>query len=128
MSGPSEKGKAVPGLAFAGGNLFRFPGAMVVSANITPDSETGLGTWSERGFLERFYQYRDYVKDGSPSVGPEGFTVMPWLNFSQLEPGDLKAIYAFLRTVKPIYNPVDTHPTITEPVSRETGKSAWSKS
>jgi mono/diheme cytochrome c family protein len=106
----AEKGQPVPGMAFAGGNVFRFPGTTVVTANITPDPETGLGTWSEQEFLNRFYQYRDYVRLGPPSVGPEGFTLMPWLNFSQLAPEDLKAIYAYLRTVKPVYNPVDTHP------------------
>ena len=35
---------------------------------------------------------------------------MPWLNFAQLEPEDLKAIYAFLRTQKPVYHVVDSHP------------------
>jgi len=35
---------------------------------------------------------------------------MPWLNFAQLEPEDLKAIYAFLRTQKSVYHVVDSHP------------------
>ena len=35
---------------------------------------------------------------------------MPWLNFAQIEPRDLKAVYAFLRTRQPIYHPVDSHP------------------
>jgi hypothetical protein len=34
---------------------------------------------------------------------------MPWLNFAQPEPNDLKAIYAFLRTQQPIYHVVDSH-------------------
>lgn len=120
----AEKGRPVKGMAFAGGNVIRFPGATVVTANITPDSESGLGTWSEQEFLDRFYQYRDYVTHGAPSVGPEGFTLMPWLNYSQLAPEDLKAIYTFLRTVKPVYHPVDTHPSIAEPVTGTIGTSA----
>jgi hypothetical protein len=35
---------------------------------------------------------------------------MPWLGLSQLPPEDLSAIYAFLRTVKPVHNAVETHP------------------
>ena len=35
---------------------------------------------------------------------------MPWLNFSQLPPEDLKAIFAYLRTRVPVYHPVETHP------------------
>jgi hypothetical protein len=107
---PAKRGKPLQGLTLAGGQAFRFPGAVVVSANITPDPQTGIGRWSEQNFLDRFYQYKEYAEKGSPQVGPESFTVMPWLNFAQLEPEDLKAIYAFLRAQQPIYHVVDSHP------------------
>ena len=107
---PAKQGKPIRSLTLAGGQEFRFPGAVVVSANITPDLETGIGRWSEQDFLERFYQYKEYAEKGSPQVGPESFTLMPWLNFAQLKPEDLKAIYAFLRTQQPIYHVVDSHP------------------
>ena len=107
---PARQGKPLQGMTLAGGQEFRFPGAVVVSANITPDLQTGIGRWSEQNFLDRFYQYKEYAEKGSPCVGPESFTVMPWLNFAQLEPEDLKAIYAFLRTQQPIYHVVDSHP------------------
>ena len=35
---------------------------------------------------------------------------MPWLGLSQWLPEDLGAVYAWLRTVKPVHNAVDTHP------------------
>jgi hypothetical protein len=107
---PAKQGKPLQGLTLAGGQEFRFPGAVVVSANITPDPQTGIGRWSEQYFLDRFYQYKEYAEKGSPRVGPESFTVMPWLNFAQLEPEDLKAIYAFLRAQQSIYHVVDSHP------------------
>jgi hypothetical protein len=97
-------------MTLAGGQEFRFPGVVVVSANITPDPQTGIGRWSEQNFLDRIYQYKEYAEKGSQQVGPESFTIMPWLNFAQLEPDDLKAIYAFLRTQQPIYHAVDSHP------------------
>jgi hypothetical protein len=65
--------KPVQGMTLAGGQEFRFPGAVVVSANITPDLETGIGSWSEQDFLDRFYQYKEYAEKGSPQVGPESF-------------------------------------------------------
>ena len=107
---PAKNGKPLKGMTLAGGEEFRFPGMVVVSANITPDLETGIGRWSEQDFLDRFYQYREYAEKGSPQVGPESFTLMPWLNFSQLPPEDLKAIYAFLRTQPAVYHVVDSHP------------------
>jgi mono/diheme cytochrome c family protein len=106
----AKNGKPLKGLTLAGGEEFRFPGRVVVSANITPDPQTGIGRWSEQDFLDRFYQYKEYVEQGSPAVGPESFTLMPWLNFAQLEPDDLKAIYAFLRTQPAVYHVVDSHP------------------
>jgi mono/diheme cytochrome c family protein len=107
---PSEKGKPKPGRIFAGGERFAFPGVVVVSANITPDLQTGIGRWSEQDFVEKFQSYREYAENGSPKVGPENFTIMPWLDFSQLETNDLRAIYSFLRTRKPVYHAVDSHP------------------
>jgi hypothetical protein len=43
-----NRGQPLPGMAFAGGNQFRDPdnGYRVRSANITPDADTGIGTWT----------------------------------------------------------------------------------
>ncbi len=111
----SEKGKPKPGRTLAGGERFAFPGVVVVSANITPDPQTGIGRWSEQDFVDKFESYREYAEKGSPRVGPESFTIMPWLDFSQLEVNDLRAIYSFLRTQKPIYHAVDSHPGFEKP-------------
>lgn len=114
----SENGAPKPGVAFAGGHRFAFPGALVVSANITPDPQTGIGRWKEADFVEKFVQYREYALKGSPAAGPENFTLMPWLEFSQLDPADLGAIYAFLRNQKPVYRIVDSHPGIHKVVTQ----------
>jgi mono/diheme cytochrome c family protein len=107
----AEKGRPVPGMEFAGGRPFASSFGTVFTANITPDIETGIGKWSEEFFLKKFYDYTTYVEHGAPAVsGPEQFTLMPWLGLSQLPPEDLGAIYAFLRTVKPVHNAVETHP------------------
>src|SRR2546428_5021 len=47
------------GTDFSGGKEFHeAPDIVVVSANISPDVETGIGLWTERNFLSRFYKYR----------------------------------------------------------------------
>jgi len=106
----TDQGKPV-GKPFAGGEEFRLSPEMVaVSANISPDPETGIGRWSEQRFLDAFYRYKGYLASGSPKAGPERFTVMPWLGFAQLEPEDLKAIYTHLMRQPPVTNKVETHP------------------
>jgi mono/diheme cytochrome c family protein len=97
--------------SLSGGEKFAVaPGVMVVSANISPDVHTGTGRWGEQDFVDRFAQYREYAEKGSPQVGPESFTLMPWLNLCRLPDDDLRAIYAFIRTKEPVYKAVDTHP------------------
>ena len=44
---------------------------------------------------------------------PEKFSIMPWLNLSQLPPKDLEAIYAYLMSRLPIENKVESHPKDT---------------
>jgi mono/diheme cytochrome c family protein len=108
---PLEKGQPVAGMMFAGGRPFESSFGTVVSANITSDTETGIGKWSEEFFLKKFYDYKGYIENGAPKVsGPEQFTLMPWLHLAQLPQEDLGAIYTFLRTVKPISHAVETHP------------------
>lgn len=108
---PMEKGQPIPGKNYAGGEVFNTIHGTVVSANITPDMETGLGKWSEEFFLKKIYDFKEYAVSGPPPLpGPDAFTIMPWLPLAQLPPEDLKAMYAYLRTLTPVHNPVETHP------------------
>lgn len=101
------------GKRFAGGHDFRFPGGLAVrSSNITPDPETGIGKWTENQFVKRFQLYRQWANGTAPQVGPERFTIMPWIDLSQLDPDDLRAMYAYLRTVPAVRNRVELHPAV----------------
>ena len=102
---PKMKGKPIPALRLAGGQVFRFPdGDIVRSANITPDMATGIGSWSKSTFIRQFKKYQD-IKRKPVAVHPGEFqTIMPWWNFSGMTPEDLGAIYAYLRTVPPIHH------------------------
>jgi hypothetical protein len=102
-----KDGQIIPEFSFGGGREFMFPnGSVVRSMNISPD-KTGIGAWSEEMFVQRFKMYADssYV---IPTVKEGEFnSVMPWTMYGKMESGDLKAIYAYLRTVKPIENVVE---------------------
>lgn len=93
---------------FAGGFKFRHEKFTAVSANITPDPQTGIGNWTEELFLTKFKDYRD-PSFYNYNPGRKN-TFMPWLSFSQLDDYDLKAIYAYLKTVKPVSNKVEKFP------------------
>ena len=109
---PVEKGQLVANMEFAGGQEFPSTLGKVFSANITPHLETGIGKWDEAFFLKKFADYKDYAANGTPPMtGPEQFTLMPWLDFSGMQPEDLGAIYTFLRTVKPVDRHVEIHPS-----------------
>jgi hypothetical protein len=74
-------------------------GYSFVSPNLTPDPETGIiADWDEEIFLDRFHSGRIY--EGSP---------MPWGFFGRMDNIDIKAIYRFLRTVKPVKNQLNQY-------------------
>jgi mono/diheme cytochrome c family protein len=76
------------------------PDATVMTANITPDPETGIGTWSD-----------DEIKTAiTTGVRPNGGKLappMPYANFHNMTPEDLDAVVAFIRTIPPIKNKVE---------------------
>lgn len=94
--------------AFSGGTVFDNPIFKVAVANITPDSATGIGTWTEEMFVSKF---KNNASDAVLNTRPgRQNTFMPWSMYGKMTDDDLKAVYAFLRTVQPISNKVDKHP------------------
>jgi mono/diheme cytochrome c family protein len=93
----------------SGNQAFPLPGGGVVrSANITPDQTTGIGAWSEAQFIARFKAYENPAPDLLALKSPRHNTEMPWTAYGGMTPDDLGAIYAYLRTVKPIAQKVQT--------------------
>jgi mono/diheme cytochrome c family protein len=102
-----EKGTPVVGMELAGGFEFPLPtGGIVRSANITPDKKTGLGNWTEEQFVSRFKIFGDSTFVPLNVKKGDGNTAMPWTMYGKMKTEDLKAIYAYIRTVKPIENKV----------------------
>jgi hypothetical protein len=101
-----NQGKIIAGLEYAGGRDFKVPGAGVVrSANITADQTTGLGNWTKEQFVSRFKQYADTSKRVDVKPG-EFQSIMPWYRYADMKTTDLEAIYAYIKTIKAVKNPV----------------------
>jgi len=96
--------KPLPGLEFAGGDLIIEPDYQVTSANLSPDP-SGISYYDETVFLNLMRT----GKVGAREIRP----IMPWWFFGQMNDDDLKAIFAYLRTLKPVHHRVDN----TEPVA-----------
>ena len=103
-----ENGKTIKGMELAGGYEFILPnGNKVLSANITPDEETGIGLWSKKAFVNEF---KAYVAEGYKPhmVSDKDFnTVMPWMMYASMTEQDLGALYDYLKTAKPIKNRIE---------------------
>jgi hypothetical protein len=104
---PISKGEPIPGMTLAGGMGFNLPtGGTVFTANITPEIETGIGRMTADMFVDLFKKYEDSTFVPSKIKKGDYNTLMPWLIYSKLEEHDLRAIYAYIRTVEPVKNPV----------------------
>ena len=102
---PQNNGKNLPGLDFAGGQVFTGPWTTVATANITPDA-SGISYYDEALFL-------DVMHTGSVRARKLS-DVMPVSIYKNLSNADLEAIFAYLRTVKPVKHRVDNSEPPTE--------------
>ena len=81
------------------------PGTVIFSLNVTPDQETGIGSWSDD-------QIKRAITEGIDKDGKQLFPLMPFGSFKKMTPDDLDAIVAYLHTIKPIRNKVEPNPTL----------------
>jgi mono/diheme cytochrome c family protein len=83
------------GRPYAGGRALQTPFGTIHSTNITPDTETGIGRWSQAAFLRSMHE----------GVGRDGrhlYPAFPYDHFTKLTADDVGAIYAFLMTRDPV--------------------------
>jgi mono/diheme cytochrome c family protein len=92
------------GIAFSNPMGDAFPG-VVYPPNLTPDDETGIGSWSDR-------QIANAIRAGVGRHGKRRIAAMPWQGYSRLTDDDIDAMVAYLRSIKPIRNivPAEVNP------------------
>jgi mono/diheme cytochrome c family protein len=90
-------GKAIADRELAGGPVFNAPVFHAVTPNITPDTETGIGNWTDDQIVNAI---RNGKRPDGTTIGPP----MPIAYYRNMSDSDVRAIVAYLRTVKPIKN------------------------
>lgn len=86
--------------ATAGMTAWAGPWGISYAANLTPDENTGLGIWTEEMFIKamRLGKHMGQSRDILPP--------MPWQNVATLNDEDLKAVFAYLRSIPALKNRV----------------------
>jgi mono/diheme cytochrome c family protein len=87
------------GQPFAGGGALETPFGTLLSPNITPDAETGIGGWTDDQFVEA-------LRNGIGHGGIHLYPAMPYTYYTKMTRADLIAIRAYLDTVQPVRNEV----------------------
>jgi mono/diheme cytochrome c family protein len=101
---PDVRGVPVAGMDFAGGAPRNGPWGTVSAANITPD-DSGIKYYDEALFIQTMRTGYVRARELKP--------IMPYWIFGQMTDNDLKAVFAYLRTLKPVHHRVDNSETAT---------------
>lgn len=95
-------GPLVEGTEGKGGEDFGGEAGFIPARNITPDKETGIGSWTDGEIFRAITMGVD--KDGEP-LGP----MMPYMYYRNIDENDVIAIIAYIKTLKPIKNEIPKH-------------------
>jgi len=106
------------GTPFAGGLAFVLPFGTIYSTNITPDVETGIGSYTDANFL-------DAVRKGIGRGHAKLYPAMPYPSYTYMSDADALAIMAYLFTIKPVHAPAPKN-TLAFPFNQRSLMSVWS--
>jgi len=90
------------GKPLAGGLPLETPFGALIPPNITPDSETGIGDWSEADF-------HNMMKTGTGHDGVRLYPAMPYPAYTRMTDQDISDLWAYLTTVDPVSNKVEAN-------------------
>jgi len=102
---------------------FSGPWGVSFTANLTPDVDTGIGSWSEEIFVNTIRSGKHWGQS-RPILPP-----MPWPVYRNMTDDDLKSVFAYLQTIPPIHNqvplplpPAGVAPADEDPFASSTGE------
>ncbi len=102
---PRVQGQPVAGMDLAGGTELTGPWGTVASANLTPD-DSGIKYYDESLFLQTIRTGYVRARELKP--------IMPYWHYAGMTDDDLKAIFAYLRTVKAVRHRVDNSEAVSQ--------------
>lgn len=105
------------GQPFAGGRGVDTPFGLVYAPNITPDDQTGIGTWSSAEFWRAMHH-------GRSKSGRLLYPAFPYPSFTNVTREDSDALYAYLRSVKPVGQPNVEH-DLRFPYNTQAALAVW---
>lgn len=105
------------GRPYAGGFPVETPFGTVYGTNITPDTKTGIGNWSEAAF-------RRALREGVNRQGDHLYPAFPYDHFTKATNNDIAALYAFLMTRTPV-DQRNRPPDIVFPLNWRLFAAAW---
>jgi hypothetical protein len=97
---PSTGSQAWVMISAATNTAFAGPWGVSYATNLTPDQDTGLGAWTEEIFINTMRTGKHWGQS-RPILPP-----MPWPNYAQMPDDDLKAVFAYLRSIPALRNAV----------------------
>lgn len=106
------------GKPFAGGAALETPFGALVGPNITPDVATGIGAWSEEDFWRAMHE-------GIGKTGARLYPAMPYPAYTKVTREDASAIWAYLRTLEPVHNEVQSNQLMFPFNVRRPATSTW---
>lgn len=106
------------GKDYAGGVPFKLPFGAVYSTNITPDKETGIGSYTDQNFLDAMH--RGVRRDGSRL-----YPAMPFASYTYMADADALAIKAYLFSLAPVHAPAPAN-TLAFPFDQRWAIAFWS--
>ncbi len=108
----------VPGQQrFTGGRAFSLPFGTLYSTNITPDTETGIGSWTDDDFVRALHE-------GIGKGGVHLYPAFPYASFTGMSREDALAIKAYLFSLPPVHSPAPEN-KIAFPFNLRFGMAAW---
>src|SRR5579859_1206452 len=87
---------------FAGGRALKTPFGTFYGPNITPDPKAGIGRWTQADFMRA-------MRYGDRPDGSNYFPAFPYTSFTKALDGDLRDLWAYLRTLPPSSRPSQPH-------------------
>jgi mono/diheme cytochrome c family protein len=87
---------------FAGGRALKTPFGTFYGPNITPDKNAGIGGWTEADFMRA-------LRQGERPDGSNYFPAFPYPSFTKITDGDMRDLWAYLRTLQPSAQPSREH-------------------
>ena len=102
---------------YAGGRPLATPFGTVFSSNLTPDPQTGIGTWSAAHFWRAMHHGRS--RDGRLLL-----PAFPYTSYTRVTRADSDALWAYLRSLPPVSQPAQAH-QLRWPYSTQWALATW---